>query len=462
MHRFLWAPKKRMLRTALFMGSLLSSHIFTLAAASAAPHSLEEALQAPAWLQVQGEFRARYETLDEQFRTNRQGSDQVLALRTTLQAEVNADPLMIVAELMDARQYLTDDGSPLDTTTVNAFDILQAYIDVNLGTLGTGQHHLRLGRETIDLGSRRLMARNAYRNTINAFTGLDWQWEQENGTALRALWVLPVQRQPDDRLSLEDNQVVSDDQNFDLQLWAVYATLPLPLERTRLELYTFGIYEAGPDTRHRQLYTPGIRLIRPSSVGHWDFEWESAFQTGTSNVTLQGPQLQHRASFHHLSLGYTFEAPTSPNLRLAYDYASGDRDPSDGQNNRFEPLYGARRFEYGPTGNYGAIIRNNLSSPELRLNLKPSKRTDFTVAWRGIWLASTKDYWITAGVRDPSGESGRYVGQQLEARLRWDLLPDHLRVEAGLAQLFPGSYADRATGQSADATYGYFEMTWRF
>lgn len=437
--------------------------MLTCIASAAEPWSLGEALSTPDWLKLSGEQRTRYETQDDQFRAGRTGSDQVLALRTSLQAEVTLPKFRWVTELTDSRTYLSDSGSALDTTSVNALEVLQTYLEFDLGPLGQGQHHLRIGRETLDLGNRRLLARNAYRNTINAFTGLDWRWETDSGAFVRALWFLPNQRQPDDNTSLLDNDIAFDDQDFDLQLWALYASTPLPWDRATLELYFFGLHEQGADTRHRQLYTPGLRLFRLPKKRSFDFEWESVYQFGNSRSTLNGADLDHRAHFHHLGLGYSFDLPWSPNLRLSYDYASGDRRPGDGHNQRFDTLYGARRFEYGPTGSYGLIARSNLSSPEIRLSLKPASKVEFMIAHRGIWLAAAHDSWTSAGVRDASGQSGRFVGQQLEARLRWDVLPGNLRLEIGLAQLFPGSYLERApNGNPADTTYGYSEITWRF
>ena len=68
-------------------------------------------------------------------------------------------------------------------------------------------HTVQLGRLTMDLGSRRLVARNRFRNNTNAFTGVDWKWQSELGWDFRAFYVLPVQRLPSERERLFDNDV---------------------------------------------------------------------------------------------------------------------------------------------------------------------------------------------------------------------------------------------------------------
>jgi hypothetical protein len=126
---------------------------------------------------------------------------------------------------MDSRQYLSDSGSAIDTTQVNAVDLLQGYVCWKPGPLFTGgTHQFQIGRETLDLGNRRLVARNAYRNTINSFTGIDWLWTSDGGGSIRSFAFLPVRRLPDDAASLLDNQITADTQSFGQQFYGVYAT----------------------------------------------------------------------------------------------------------------------------------------------------------------------------------------------------------------------------------------------
>jgi hypothetical protein len=85
-------------------------------------------------------------------------------------------------------------------------------------------------------------------------------------------------------------------------------------------------------------------------------------------------------------------------------------------------------------------------------------------AYRGFWLASKKDAWTTSGVVDPAGDSGRFIGQQLEFSLRWDVLPGNLRLETGYAHLFAGNFIDDApnSNREGDSDYVYTQATVSF
>jgi hypothetical protein len=174
--------------------------------------------------------------------------------------------------------------------------------------------------------------------------------------------------------------------------------------------------------------------------------------------------LDHRAWFVHGELIRRFAVSGSPRLVLRYDYASGDRRPGDDRMERFDTLYGARRFEYGPTGIYGALARSNISSPGLAFYVDPGPRMDVLVGYRAIWLASRFDRMTTSGVWDSEGQSGSFVGHQVEARLRISLLPGNLDIDVGGAFLDHGEFLREAPNapRHGDTAYGYVQLGFTF
>jgi hypothetical protein len=83
---------------AIFSVSLIIAPL-TPAAGADATAAIQRKGELPNWLKLEGETRARFETLDGQFRANGSGGDQLLALRTLLRAArlrrllLNARPL---------------------------------------------------------------------------------------------------------------------------------------------------------------------------------------------------------------------------------------------------------------------------------------------------------------------------------------------------------------------------------
>ena len=442
--------------------------VFVLAAPAAAkPWRLGEALDLSESLSLTVEHRQRFESLDSQFRRGRDGRVRALAVRTLVHARWQAtDFLAFGGELLDARAWPGEKDTPLDTGIVNALELLQGYAELS-GEVARGRTTARVGRITMDVGSRRLVARNRFRNTINAFTGVDAEWRGERGRSVRIFYTLPVQRRPTAASDLRDNQAEYDRESFDLDFWGVHLGADLPCG-DHAELYLFGLHEddrPGRPSRDRQLYTPGFRLRRAPQAGAFDYEIESVLQLGRSrSSTSSARDLDHLAHFHHGELGFSFGAPLSPRVALQYDYASGDEDPSDGDNERFDTLFGARRFDFGPTGFYGPFVRANVHTPGLRVQAKPGKRVSAFAAYRLYWLASDEDAWVVAGVNDPSGDSGTFLGSQLELRVRWDVVPGNLRLEGGFAHLFEERFANDAPNSNGqgDPTFFYTQAVLSF
>ncbi|MCK5121795.1 MAG: alginate export family protein [Methylococcales bacterium] len=452
-----------------FLGSILLGLSSGSSYAQDKPWRLDQYMGVPDWLSLSFEHRTRYETLDQQYRAivngnPGNGGDQALVFRTLIHAKADLKYFRIGAEMMDSRIKLADSGSASSSTRLtpaiaNPIDLLQAYIEVPLDNVWEEASHsvLRAGRITMDVGSRRLVARNRFRNTINAFTGLDWQWTSADKT-FRAFYTLPVHRKVDG--DVLDNKPSFDVEETDIRFWGIHYSQALFSKDDKGEVFLFGLNEEDTEnraTKDRELYTFGMRLWNSPAIEQFDYQLETVYQLGESKASrVSAMTLDHWAHFHHAELGYSFNAPWLPRLIMQYDYASGDDDPNDGQNNRFDTLYGARRFDFGPTSIYGAFARNNLHSPALRLNLKPIKSLKPMVALRGFWRASTADKWTTAGI---SG-SQAYIGTQIEARLRWEPLPKNLQIEAGVAHLFAGDLMDQAGKQ--DATYAYTQITVKF
>ena len=451
-------------RFLLFLLSLLVS----APAAAREPWRLGEAVGLPESLSLSVQHRWRFESLDDQFRATRSGHDRAWLVRTLAHARWQAsESLTFGAELQDSRAWPADRSVSLNTSVVNAAELLQAYGELTLKPPRYGTTRLRAGRITMDVGSRRFVARNRFRNTLNAFTGIEAVWKREIGWEARAFYTLPVQRYPTSASDLHDNKSEFDQESFDLQFWGVFLAAPLNYF-DRAELFLFGLHEDDRErrpSRDRQLYTPGFRLLREPRPGAFDVQLESALQFGESRASAAATRdLDHFAHFHHAEVGYSFDAPLSPRVALQYDYASGDDSPNDGRNERFDTLFGARRFDFGPTSLYGPFARSNVNTPGVRVQAVPAEHVSVFAAFRAFWLASDRDAWTTSGVRDPSGDTSRYVGSQIEARVRWDALPGNLRLEAGLAHLFSGAFMDdapNANGQG-DPTYVYTQAVVSF
>ena len=448
----------------LFVGSARN----TPSEGSSGPFRLSD--YTPEWLLLGGEYQARLQGIDNQFRASPAlaGSDSFLVQRTLLHAGVDFEkagvaPMAALIELADMRILGGATGSAINNTVANAFDILQGYVDLRLGEFGSGEHRVRLGRQTLTLGSGRLTARNRWRTAITSYNGVDYLWEdKEDNSYLHLFWLLPLQRLPEERNSLLDNDVELDQESVDNQFFGFFQSRPLTEDLT-FENYAFVSLENEAGSLRRRLVTPGMRFLVDRAPGHVDLEVESVVQFGTSRTAVGGADLNHLAGFVHAHIGYTFAMPWTPNVRLAFDYATGDRDPNDGENNRVELLQGVNRPDFGPTENYLALRRQNISSPELRVRVQPDEHVWAYAAYRPAWLASRSDAWVSAGVRDPSGNSGNFIGNQFEVRTRWDVLPGQMYFEAGGLLFFAGNFPGNApNGRDVNTSFGYIQSTITF
>ncbi|MCP9453403.1 MAG: alginate export family protein [Nitrospira sp.] len=414
-------------------------------------------LTMPDWIDLGFENRTRFETMDHP--VNRSAAagggrtDAQIALRSRLRTQLGGNgPLRILFEGQDARSFLDrDPGDFRNATTVNEFDVLQLFGSLTARNLfGTGlRTDVHVGRMTLDFGRRRLVARNDYRNTTNAFDGVHWYLAKDGAWRLRAFFTEPVTRFLDS----------ADSVNHKNTFWGAYAESRY-FPWLKGDIYYLGLNDRRTSdvNEHRTYSTIGFRLFKDDKPGELDYELESTYQFGTKG------REDHFAYFQHLDLGYTFDVAWTPRIVLHGDYASGDRDPNDGKSRRFDSLFGARRFEYMPTGIVGPFFRTNLTGGGWRLIVAPAKGWVLQIKQRFWYLAESRDFFGSSGLRDTTGGSGRNLGHDLELRAQW-FISNNLDFDVGWWHWFKGSYFERLpptaglpAGGEKDTDYFYIQM----
>ncbi len=317
-------------------------------------------------------------------------------------------------------------------------------------TLGTGlRTDFHFGRWTSDFGRRRLIARSNFRNASTAFDGFHWQIGREKLWRLRAFVAEPVIRR----------EVQLDEQNSKSLFWGTYFESH-HFHWFQMDAYYLGLNDKlSANVANRRTYsTFGGRLCKEPKPGEPDYEFETVWQTGTKGVT------DHFAYLQHLDLGYTFNLPWKPRVVFHYDYASGTRTPGGSQDGSFDTLFGARNFEYTRTGIWGPFSRSNLQSPGWRVIVEPASGWILEIKHRAWFLAQSTDFFGSSGLRDPTGQAGTSLGQDVELRTQREV-SSNLDFDFGYAHWFKGSYFDNPailaqmpTGGNKDGDYFFAAM----
>jgi hypothetical protein len=448
--------------------ALLAAAAAVAAPAQAEPWTLHAALDTPGSLKLSGTGRARYETIDGQVRPGLPASEGLTSYRTTLLVEYSHGPLRIGGEVYDSRAYGARAGSAVSVNEVNTFEPVQAYVAADL-KLGDGDKlTLQAGRFLMDIGSRRIIAADDYRNTTNGFTGVRADLATKGGVKATVFVTAPQIRLPDDRASVLENDTRLDRESSDLLLWGAVAERPSPWDKAIVEASYIGLREkdaAGRPTRDRALSTLTVRTLRSPTRGAFDYEAEAGWQFGEISAGLQAnaAKLDVAAGFLHLRGAYQFADSWKTRLAVDYDVVTGDGGgPKYG---RFDNLYGTRRADWAPSGIYLAVGRANIVSPAVRMELTPSKRFDAAASYRPMWLQSSTDSFSTSNVRDASGAAGRFAGHQIEGRLRYWVVRDSVRLEAYGVLLKKGRFlrdAPNAPDSGGMTKYLSLNLNWLF
>ncbi|MES2568448.1 MAG: alginate export family protein, partial [Verrucomicrobiota bacterium] len=308
------------------------------------------------WLEIGLDYRFRYEYRDDDIRRAEGGLDEPWLHRTRAYLGVKKiiDPLRFAFEMQDARRY--NSNYPRDNRDVNEFELIRAYAELYfedlLGHDPLGNPRplsIRYGIHNFEFLDRRLIGNNQWRNTANSFQGFQATLGQESND-----WQIDLLAvQPRDRLLYDFDEPV-DQQWF----YAIIGHWRKWSDIITIEPYYLALHQSGrPGVVEREVHSPGIRGY--GKIGETGFDYEASFnyQFGYSG------NLDLRAFGGTAEVGYSIKHPWKPRVSVFYGYATGDRDPNDQEDNRFERFFGFGR----PWSANDYIVYENISTPKLRV-----------------------------------------------------------------------------------------------
>lgn len=387
------------------------------------------------WFDFGIEQRTRFEIRDDFYAFGIESDDRFLMrTRGYLGIRNVIDPLRFGVEFQDSRRF----GSEFNieqTGDINENELIQLFAELYFAD-GVAPGHplsIRFGRMSFDEVNRRLFARNRFRNTTNAFDGFRLRLgDHETPWMLDVLAVQPVER----FIRSFDH---GDDERW---FYGVVGAWRGWSPAITLEPYYFMLDEdrKGYSTIDRDLHTVGLHGFGLFGDSGFDYDFDFAYQFGH----MTGGK--HRAFGTHAEIGYTFAHEWKPRAAVLFDYATGDENPNDGVNERFNRLFGASHNFYGHSDNF---IWENLIQAALHLSARPTKKLKLNAFYRNYWLASDRDAFVSARIQDPLGNSSDWIGHEIDFEAQY-AVSDELSLDVGFSHFLPGSFTSHAGGDGVD------------
>ena len=419
-----------------------------------------EAFKDITWLDIGLEHRTRYEWRNNDIRRIEGGEDNPFFLRNRAWIGIKdiLDPFRFAVEFQDSRIY--NNKHAITDQERNEYDLLNAYGELHfkkgLGVDDRNQNRpirFRVGRMAYETTDRRFIARNEWRNTTNTFEGFRLNLGREaNDWELDLFGMQPVRRL----------QTKFDEANENLWFFGGIGTWRKWSDIATIQAYYHGQKQtADPNgftatnRLDRQIHMPGFRVYgKAGNIIDFDVSYNHQLGfSGPNRVDAQG---------YTIEVGRGFEHAWKPRLSAFYGYASGDKDPNDGVDNRFDRFFGFAR----PWSADHYVIYENLKAPKVRFEFSPTQKLGFELGYGAYWLASKTDRMfdildgnISNTVKDPgfnrdrTGQSGDFGGHAFEGRIRYQPTP-RINTTLGYTHFTAGEFVkNRIAANSCDAIH---------
>jgi hypothetical protein len=398
----------------------------------------------PSWLRLRAELRERMEGFDGSGFI--EGRDDLYWLtRFRLSAVITPQPLLsFQVQVQDARVAKKQVGT-VGAPFKGPFDLRMGFADLGGATTPVV---LRVGRQELAFGEQRLVGHVSWLNTARTFDG--------------ARATLKHRRINVDAFATSVVRILDD--SFDKSgngnwFTGAYATTTALVPKSSFEPFVFWRRdinlrdELGTFGSLNQT-TAGVRWAG-TLPARLDYSTEMAAQTGSLGTDTV------RAWAGHWQLRRSLDGRGAVRIATEYNFASGDRDPTDGRRGTFDQLYPTPHDKYGLADQ---VAWRNIHHLRVGTELVPGRKVQLIGSYHSWWLAEKRDGLYAAGgallARVPGGADSAHVGQELDVQLSRALTP-HLQLAGGLAHIFPGRFLKQATPGAA-YTYPYVMATYVF
>ena len=400
----------------------------------------------PRWLRFGLEERFRVEGYNNS--GYKPGSDDAYSLnRFRFQVTIRpASWFKIVGQVQDGRPFLQK--PPIGPPNENRWDLKLAYAE--FGDPERNWIDVRVGRQIIN-----------YNNTLLA----DSQWRDQARSYDAAVVNLHKDRY---RLGIFAasvivplSQGISHHQEGN-NVYGLYGGIDNILPKSVLE--PFLLWRVQPSvaiettakirTGKQDEWAPGFRW-KGRVHNDFDYSYEAVLERGSD-----GPN-DIKAWAATGGVGYRFsQLPWRPRIFAQYDYASGDKNPTDGTHETFDTMYPTAHDRFGIADQVGW---QNIVAYRAGVTIEPHRRWTVTAQYLDFWLASATDalYNSSGGVvaRDATGNSGTHVAQEVDT-YTWYEINRHVNFGFGFARIHPGEFLAHTTKNGA-YEYPYFVINFK-
>ena len=427
------------------LGSALLLVASTLSASNLETPSAALNQQLPKWVRFSFDHRFRFEDY-RALRYNEDNDDHWLINRFRVNLTLLPTSWWsFTFQGQDARIFFKGNSAGA-APFINRTDLRLAFTD--FGNPDKGRIALRIGRQELAYGEDRVLGAANWGNVARSFDA-----------------VKLILRQGPLQLDLFSASVVNIQQrgiSHHLQgnnLHGAYLRWNEALPGMMLEPYFYwrvgrGRGDVPGGTAHGDRRIAALRMIGKLPA-NFDYSTEFLHQMGTLGSTSISASAMHLMARHSFA-----NRKWKPRWLAEFNYASGDKTPGDGRSGTFDQIYPT---PHEKTGLADQIGWQNIRHVATGLEVNPWRKLILRTTAHDWHLAQARDgiYLVngTLVFRDPTGRTGKHIGEEVDATATYTVGP-HI-VGVGVGHLFPGEFLSHFS-QGKSLNYFYLNVGYRF